>query len=321
VELVFLSPIGGLLALLALVPLAALALVSARARSVRAAMGLSEPERSSALRPALTIAAIAGLVALGAAQPVLARVETTVARTDAQVIFVLDVSRSMLASVPGGETRFERARAAAIRLRNEIADVPVGVASLTDRALPHLFPTTDASAFAATVRSAIGIERPPPAGFWTVATTFQPLMEFESRNFFAPGLKRRVLVVFTDGEARPTDAVAVRHALSPDAGFRILFIRFWSARERIFGPRGRRDPGYAPAPESGAALAGLARSLGGAAFDEDELERAGRALRADVGRGPRVRRADRVDPIALAPYLAGAAFAPLLLLLWGRNRA
>ena len=41
-------------------------------------------------------------------------------------------------------------------------DVPAGVGTLTDRALPNLLPIADAAAFDATVERAIGIERPPP---------------------------------------------------------------------------------------------------------------------------------------------------------------
>ena len=38
----------------------------------------------------------------------------------------------------------------------------VGIASLTDRVLPHLFPSTDVDVFEATIERSMAIERPPP---------------------------------------------------------------------------------------------------------------------------------------------------------------
>ena len=72
-------------------------------------------------------------------------------RTDAEAFVVLDVSRSMLAqSSLTRPQRIERAKAAAIELRRGLPDVRVGVASLTDRVLPHLFPSADEKVFEAT---------------------------------------------------------------------------------------------------------------------------------------------------------------------------
>src|SRR5207245_1127951 len=77
-------------------------------------------------------------------QPTLVRRSQHHVRKDAQAWFVLDTSLSMKAAAgPAAPTRFERAQALAIRLRRKLGDVPVGIASITDRALPHLFPTAD----------------------------------------------------------------------------------------------------------------------------------------------------------------------------------
>ena len=286
---------------------------------MRAALRLPAPERPISLLPAVAIAAVAGLLALAAAQPVFATARASSVRTDVEAVFVLDSSRSMLASQRGGRTRFERARLAARRLRVGIPDVPVGIASLTDRVLPHLFPSANAAAFAATLERSVGIERPPPRGFWTRATTFAPLGDLVSRNFFSPGL-RRVVVVFTDGEARRVRTPALRTALARGGSTRTLFVRFWSSRERVFRPDGRLEPEYSPDPATAATLAQLAAALDAEVFRENEFEAAARALADAVGRGPRVELSERGTATALAPYLAAAALLPLSALLWRRNR-
>ena len=85
-------------------------------------------------------------------------------RRDADVFIVIDTSRSMLAATAAGApTRFERATAIAKRLRDATPTAAVGIASLTDRVLPHLFPTEDRAEFDVTLRDAIAVQRPPPA--------------------------------------------------------------------------------------------------------------------------------------------------------------
>jgi hypothetical protein len=49
----------------------------------------------------------------------------------------------------------------------------------------------------------MGIERPPPAFFYTThATTLGSLRVVPERNFFSPSARKRVLIVLTDGETR-----------------------------------------------------------------------------------------------------------------------
>jgi hypothetical protein len=63
----------------------------------------------------------------------------------------------MLASEGRGEpTRYERARAGATELQRGLGDIPVGLASFTDRVLPHLFPTVDERVFRDTAVNSIG---------------------------------------------------------------------------------------------------------------------------------------------------------------------
>jgi hypothetical protein len=58
-----------------------------------------------------------------------------------------------------GSGRGSSARDEAIELQAALAGVPVGIASFTDRVLPHLFPTVDQRVYRETMREAVGIER------------------------------------------------------------------------------------------------------------------------------------------------------------------
>jgi von Willebrand factor type A domain len=320
VELRFLSPEAALVGLVVLVPLAGLAVSGERARRIRRVLTLPDPGHAASVAPAAAIVAAAGLLALAAAQPVLADERSSRFRRDVQAMFVIDVSRSMLAAPAGGRTRFERARARALALQSELEDVPVGIASLTDRLLPHLFPTIDADAFRGTLQRAVGPDRPPPASFWIRATSFEPLGDLVSRNFFSRRVTRRVIVVFTDGEARAANVPALVQALNQEEGVRLLFVRFWSPSERIHGPNGP-EPEYRPDLKSSAALARLARPLSAEVVSEPELDGADEALRRAVGSGETARRTAERESLAIAPYAAVLVLVPLLFLLWTRNRA
>ena len=107
---------------------------------------------------------------------------------DADVFIVIDTSRSMLAaSAAGAPTRFERATAIAKRLRDATPTAAVGIASLTDRVLPHLFPTEDRADFDVTLRDAIAVQRPPPAeNIGGSGTSLAALGDLATARFFAP---------------------------------------------------------------------------------------------------------------------------------------
>ena len=111
----------------------------------------------------LCLLVASALIGLAAAQPVLAQTKTLRVRTDAEVWFVLDVSRSMLAQADtGSPTRLARAKAAASTFRASLSGTPVGIASMTTRVLPHLFPGSNEDVFQTTLDRSLGIERPPP---------------------------------------------------------------------------------------------------------------------------------------------------------------
>jgi hypothetical protein len=283
-------------------------------------LGLPPRSRASLLGTGLTIAFVGGLLGLAAAQPVIATVSPRHGRTDAEAVFVFDISRSMLArSSPSEPTRFDRARQTAVELRSRLPDVPVGVASLTDRVLPHLFPSISGQAFSATVARALGIERPPPDRFGRGrATALGALSGLADRNFFDPSARHRLAVVFTDGESLPVAAAALRDRL--EAGrVHVLIVRVWRPDERVFDRTGRPIADYRPDPASGPELAALGRELRAGVFDEAHLSGVTDAARAALGSGPTGPEGRDLQSRRLAPYAVLAALAPLSFLLWRRN--
>jgi hypothetical protein len=200
-----------------------------------------------------------------------------------------------------------------------VPDVRFGVASLTDRVLPHLFPTLSANAFTATIDRAIGIERPPPDRRARRATSLGALEDLGSANFFEPESKRRLAVVITDGESLPVEFVRLSERLD-EGNVRALFVHVWREDERIFEPGGT-PPGrlYRPDPTAARDLRRIAGAVDGAVFAEQEVDELIGAVNGQVGTGPLVGQARELQSRELAPLLVLAAAFPLLLLLWRRN--
>jgi hypothetical protein len=262
------------------------------------------------------------LLGLAAMQPVLRTNSTERARTDARAFFVLDVSRSMLAaSGPRERTRLERARSAARRLREAIPEVPVGVAGLTDRTLPYLFPTSNRTTFTTTIAEAVRDDAPPPQQVEHVASTFDAVGALGTKGFFRPDTRRRVCVVLTDGESRPFSAGNVARALRNGPGCKLVVVQFWSPTERIFDTDGRPEPQYRPSDSARQLAASLASTTDSRVYAEGDLAGAEQALRKAAGSGPTMTVGVGVRSVALAPYLALAALIPLLAGLMGRIEA
>ena len=227
------------------------------------------------------------------------------------MLVVVDVSRSMRASAaPGRPTRFTRAQRAAVEIRDALPEVPTGIASLTDRVLPHLFPTADRDVFVETVERALRPEQPAPAERSVQATALGALAGVPSGNVFDPSARRRLLVVVTDGESRPFDPASIRRVLAA-ARIGLVVVRVGDEAERVYD-HGRPEAGYVPDPLAGEAVAALA---GENAFAERDAADAARAARDLLGRGPTVERERARRLVPLGPYLALLALLPLALLL------
>ena len=310
-SLTLLSPAGLLLALLAAVPVGAFLLAERRVRAVAQALRLGPPKPSS-LR-AVVVAVAVALLAVAAARPVLRTTETRTTRTDAQLFVVVDVSRSMRASASAdSQTRLGRARAVALRLRDAVPEVPAGIAGLTDRVLPYVFPTGDAAVFRDVLARSLAAEAPPPREVLPVASWFDALGELQRTGFFAPSARRRLCVLITDGESRPFSASDVAVALLEPPACELVIVQVGNAGERIYDDAGRPEPQFRPLPTAGSNVASLAEAAGGSVFGEAAAADAAQALATAAGTGPTRKVGLEPSQTELAPL---AAAGSLLLVL------
>jgi hypothetical protein len=109
--------------------------------------------------------------------------------------------------------------------------------------LPHLFPTLDPQVFASILRDSIGIQKPPPVGSGDLATDFNSIGDITTNQYFRPGITKRLLVVFSDGESRGFDDLKLTQTLRR-GHVRVLFVHLWKADEKIFLLRNAADPAY-----------------------------------------------------------------------------
>lgn len=320
-HLTLLTPLGALLALAAALPLGALYLNERRARRVRRSLRVGDPATQSRVATAALLAAVPVLLGLALAQPIVQSTRTVKTRTDAQVFYTFDTSVSMSASSgPDAPTRLRRAVREARQLRLALADVPSGIASMTDRVLPTIFPTADQQEFASALAATVGIDAPPPKGLSDKATTFAALDTFAGDTFFSPGVPHRLVILFTDGETAPYFTGDLRLALNTRPRTSFLVVHVWRAGERIYHGR-KVDPDYRTDPRSGRAVSSLAAAVGGRALPEGQVAATVAAARQLLGKGTVARLGVGPHVVALAGWLVLAAAVPVLLLLWRRNVA
>jgi hypothetical protein len=313
----FLTPLDALFALAAAVPLGALLLRERRAQQVRRLLSLPRPTPRTFLPVVVALVLLPALVAVAAAQPVVVRDEMVSERADAQVFVLFDTSLSMRASGgPGKPSRLARAKRMALSLQRSLSDVPVGIASMTDRSLPNLMPTTDQTLFDRTVEQSIAINQPPPSQqYRDRATTFDALIPLVESHFYTQGVARRLLVVYTDGESAkisPVLRLTLHRRVTP------IFVHVWQPNERIYD-RGKVDSRYASDPASMQALDDVAAIAGGRAFPESKSGAVASAARDAVGHAGTRTHVAAYARIALAPWFILVGVLPLGYLLWRRN--
>ena len=132
------APWGLLLCAPALVPLVALAVAFARQRRVALALGLEPVPGRRALRAAAPLVLACLLVGVAAARPVMDDDGAADGANASEVVFVTDVSQSMLAAPrAGAPTRLERTRFIVRQHACRRSRRAGGLAGLTDRALPY----------------------------------------------------------------------------------------------------------------------------------------------------------------------------------------
>ncbi len=314
----FLTPADALFVLAAALPLGALFLTERRAERIRRLLSLGTIGRRALIPVSIALLLLPALVAVAAAQPVVVRERLVSERADAQAFFLLDTSLSMDAQTsPSRLTRLARAKQLALRLQQTLEDVPVGLASMTDRSLPNLMPTTDRTLFRRTLEQSIAINEPPPSQqYKSRATTFAALVPLVESNFYAPDVQRRLLVVFTDGESSPVSPLL---QLTLQRRVSAVLVHVWQPGEHIFRA-GRVDRAYVSDPTSAQALQHLAPIVGATrAYDEHDFSGIARAARDAVGRAGTRTRVDSYARIPLAPWFVLGGILPLGFLLWRRN--
>ncbi len=318
-----LSPLGALVGLAVLLPLRELTRAHRRSNRARRAIGLTALRRSRAARARASICAVAGLVALAAAQPVVVTSKLVPVRREAAAYVVVDTSRSMLAATSAGaETRLERARRVALTVRSQLPGIKVGVASISDRVLPHLLPSLDAASFERTVLHVLRAGEPASQGGGATTSSLGALAALQQDNFFLASERRRAVILITDAESIPFDERELRRALLATPSIALELVRIGEPSERVFDRHGGPELGYRPEPGTAALARRVAAEVDGHVFGEDGATAAGRAAAEALGRGANATTVSRtVARRALAPYVLGVAFLPLLLLLASRNLA
>jgi hypothetical protein len=314
----WLTPVAALIGLAVLLLVAAFALRERRAARVRRELGLAAPSRASRAVTVVPGIVVVALLAAAAAQPAVRVARTESVRADAELFFVLDVSGSMRAArTAKGETRFARAVTAAEEIRGQLSNVPAGIASLSNRPLPHLFPTPDAAVFSSTLRGALGIgdprPQPPVIAIEQRTTRLDTLPQVAEAAYFSPTAKRRLLVLLTDGESTPYEPGDVASMLA-EQHIAVLAVQVWHADERVFR-RGRAVRDYRPDPAARAPLRRLAAATGGGLYTESETGAVVRRAHRLLGTGPTASVTRGEHEYALAPFLALAAIVPLALAL------
>jgi hypothetical protein len=326
-SLAFLSPLAGLAVLGAVVPVGVAMVAARRGRRVAEVLGLTPvPLRLDVPRTA-TAVAICVLLGLAAAQPVLRTTGSERVRRSSEVLFVMDVSRSMLASDgPRGISRLERARRVALDLRRAVPDVPAAVAGLTDRVLPYVFATADESTFENVVHHSVAVDAPPPQDVSRTATSFGALAAVPASGFFPVSATHRTCVLVTDGESAPYSSTEVAAALDGARGCSLLVVQVWAPDERIYGVDGRPEAAYRADGTARSLVQRLAQVTGGQSFDAGQAAQAADVLRRLAEVGPAERRTAVERQQRLGPALAGVALVLALglaasVLRTGRFRA
>jgi hypothetical protein len=340
----FLVPEALLLCVTAVVPLTVLVALARRQHEVVRRLGLEPALPGSTIRIAALTALVCVALGVAAAQPVLVTESKRAMRTESELVVVTDVSRSMLAKRgPNGESRLDRAKGLAVRLRAAAPGVPAGLSGLTDRVLPYLFPTIDRSTFDATVQRSVRLESPPPEQVDTVATSFERLPALVRDGFFSRNAKNRTCVLLTDGETRGTQSpesgggslpalgggssggdgagsVSGAATLAGSGGCHLIVVRIGSSDERIYDVNGDVEAAYRPEANARITIDELARTAGGEAFGEGDAGAAARAVRAAAEVGPVGRTTLESSVRRLAPAAAGVAGLLALLLVAGEAR-
>jgi hypothetical protein len=296
--------------------LTALAFHAAKRRADRVGEVLGEVSRRTGEASSLiSLVAIPVLLAIAASQPAIEQTTTRNAISNAEIYAVLDTSRSMQASTGAhSATRLQRAIDEVGRISDALPNFRFGIASLTDRLLPYLFPTSDRRLLAATLASSVGIDTPPPTFVYGRATSLSGLASLATAGYYTAD--QRVAIVLTDGETRP---VSSRLATTlKRAKIHLIFVHIWKPTERIYLAGGTSYPGYRPDPTSAQTLNRLAVLTNGTVVSDGNPQQVVQAVNAKIrsqGRTRFVRIEDR-SRVSLGKWIILSVVIPMTLLVW-----
>jgi hypothetical protein len=291
-----------------------------RTRRLRRLFSLAEPRRRELATSAVALATLPALVAVAATQPVVIHKRAFTQRVDAQVFVVFDTSLSMRArSSRDSPTRLQRAESEAEELVPRLGDIPVGIATITDRLLPNLMPTTNAGLVMRTIHQSVRIDEPPASIHYRGrASSFDALLPLEEDRFFPPGVTHPILVIFTDGEERPPvpglsyDSTAEQLTIPP------LFVHVWAPGEHVYF-HGLVARNYQSDPTSEQLLRHFAALTRGRVLREGDVGGLLDAIRGQAGSKPARTTILGYARIPLGQWFLLAGVVPLGFLFWRRN--
>jgi len=289
-------------------------------RRLRGVFSLREPRRRDIAIGAAAVALIPALLGVAAAQPVVVQRQPVMQRSDTEIFIVFDTSQSMSARPAlRAPTRLQRSEQDAERVLPQLGDIPVGLATMTDRVLPALMPTTNDALIRRTIEQSISINEPPPTERYPYLATslLKALPPISTENFFSYGTRHSILVVFTDGESTPLPpgyGVDLAKALKTQP----LFVHVWSAAESVY-VHGQIDPRYHPDPQSQAVLEQFAGATGGRVFGEGDLGALVSTIRSEAGTPHASTAILTYARVPLGQWFLLAGVFPLGFLFWRRN--
>jgi hypothetical protein len=290
-----------------------------RTRRLGRLFSLARPGKREVATAAIALAILPALVAVAAAQPVVIHSKAFDERLDAQVFIVFDTSLSMSARTGlDAPTRLTLAKQEARTLIPKLGDIPVGIATMTDRVLPNLMPTTTTALALRTVTQSVRIDQPPPSlRYHGRASTLEALPAIVTDRLFPPGVRHPILVIFTDGEMR-APAPFTGYSFAQQVTIPPLFIHVWQPTDHIYN-HGRIDPAYQPDPTSAQTLAHFASLTHGHVFREGDVGGLLGTIHAEAGSKPETTKLLGFSRVPLGPWFLLAGVVPLGYLFWRRN--
>lgn len=167
-----------------------------------------------------------GFICLGLVNPQIGTELETVKREGVDLVFAIDVSKSMLAE-DIAPNRLEKAKRLAGELINQLVSDRVGIIAYASSAIPHLPITTDYAA-ARLFLSSLDTNMISSQG-----TAISAAMRLAETYFDDENQTNRVVCVISDGEDHGDDALA---AAARAAQLGITFLPLWLVlkKERLF---------------------------------------------------------------------------------------